>query len=323
MNETVPGGGPRGLAPYPYVAEIVARLRPMGMTVHAMDVPEGEGVRETILRVQSVLLGDVKESMAVLTGCSAGLGLLRDVLLGPSDAQSPYMIVVSVDHVFSFCRDDPDSIPGYLARWLEQKRGGNCRCCVCDCVCDEVTQPQPEEFHPAQTCSQCAGCCAKVCMDCFPSLPYAESEDSALLAFSCPVCRKQALACDAVRMPLPLCGGPKKLWAMLRTCLLEAGRERCGLVVAQPGSVTAVCDVALGRDGRVVVAPHRRAAERLMSVKGTVIGVGELPSHGRPAGQAAAERAAVDPQGRAFVSCGGGRVVELANGWRYVRSVFL
>jgi hypothetical protein len=44
-------------------------------------------------------------------------------------------------------------------------------------------------------------CCASVCLDCFPSLLYAESDASAALALSCHVCRKPALACDAVHMP--------------------------------------------------------------------------------------------------------------------------
>ena len=127
------------------------------------------------------------------------------------------------------------------------------------------------------------------------------------------------------------------MWPTLRTCLRDAGRSLSGLVVSLPGGPrkAPLCVVAAitiddhegdGSNHVILLSPSQhRNLERLMYVEGAVIGVGMLPARRRPIGRPpharASDGAELDPAGRAFVTCKGGHVAELGDGWRYVCGV--
>ena len=274
-------------------------------------------------------LGSEFDLVVFVQGPRGVFSELRDEVLGKKpvgkDKDPPYMIVVASDHFFTFSREDPNSIPAYLLRWHEKKTDPDGWACV---VCMNKNS-DCDERHFFATCPRCA---CKMCSACFPSLIFHESEACQRNLLRCPQCRHIALACDVLHLDtigLRLQQSEaRSLWAVFRAALTARPDRRTGLVVVRPGGdATIIADVSMaGRDRRVrVESPHWRLAIEWMKVEGTLIGVGSLPERGRSVGAPALERFDVDPAGRAYMSLGGGRVLEINRGvgWPYVCGVYL
>jgi hypothetical protein len=255
--------------------------------------------------------------MVFVNGRSGVFSKIQCMVLGKMSGEqvAPHMIVVAPDHFFAFTREDPCTIPAYLLRWHEKKSdpsGWECVVCMTPGGAGYAT---------------CPICACKICIDCFPSLVYYESEACHENMFQCPQCRKVSMACDVLHVEMPCQQMGAKLlslWSVLRSALSGRPDRRSGLVLIKLDEMTLVADASMGADNRVhIESPHWRLAVKSMKEKGTIIGVGSLPEHGRSVGAPALERFDVDPLGRAYLSMGKGRVLEIDMGWKYICGVHL
>jgi hypothetical protein len=268
---------------------------------------------DTVIKIINQTVKELTSSnyLVLLHGHGKLLAELRNTLLGsPVEYISdPYLVIIAENNIMTYSRPDmSDILPG-LIRWYESTHDNNCIICNHDCCIDKCGYP---DFL------SCITCFTKICYDCFPSLVF-DNKDGTKMC-KCPKCRIVGVASDNVHIP-PTIGKTMKMWSAIKECVQD---KNIGFVIVKPSSTILVADIMRRKERKEqlkINSPHWKLALALMNEEGIIIGIGELPLHGRRVDQPDNSRFEVDPKGRAFLTMGDGNVMEIEKGWRYLCSV--